>query len=307
MTARRALGTSLRVAVVAVVVVACAALLRRLDLRAVGSALAGSSLPLVLAATTLNLGQVFLRALYVKAMLAPVRTVGALRLWRYLFAFYAANNLLPGRAGELVRIHLLRTREDVPALAAISVAVVEKAFDAIALLLLALPLPLLLPGLPRSVTVAMLLLGAGGLGALVAAWLVARLGDAARGRLGRLADGAAVVRRAGPFATALALSLVTHVADAVAIALCLAAVGIHAPPAAPLLVLLALAVTLAVPSTPSGLGAFELAAVAALRLLGVAPERALAFALVYHAMQVIPVTLLGLDGIRLALVRAPVD
>jgi hypothetical protein len=44
----------------------------------------------------------------------------------------------------------------------------------------------------------------------------------------------------------------------------------------------------------------EVASVAALSLLGVDPERALAFGLVYHATQAIPVTLLGLDGIWLA-------
>ena len=85
----------------------------------------------------------------------------------------------------------------------------------------------------------------------------------------------------------------------------MAAVGLHVDPAAPLLVLLGIMVVLAVPSTPSSLGALEFGAVAALKLLGVDEERALAFALLYHFMQLIPVTLLGLDGIRLAATRPP--
>jgi uncharacterized membrane protein YbhN (UPF0104 family) len=84
------------------------------------------------------------------------------------------------------------------------------------------------------------------------------------------------------------------------VALCLAAVHAPVPLAAPPLVLLAMAVALAVPTMPAGVGTMEVAAVAALALLGIDPERALAFGLVYHATQVIPVTLLGLDGIWLA-------
>jgi uncharacterized membrane protein YbhN (UPF0104 family) len=278
---------------------ACAHFARGVAPGALVAALVSASLPLVALATALNLGQVYLRALYLKAMLAPVRVVGAGRLLRYSLAYYATNNLLPGRVGEVLRVYLLKTRESVPAEASVAVALVEKVFDAISLLLLALPLPLLLAGLPREVARATLLLGAGGLVGLGAAWTIARLGDRAGGRFARFARGAAVVRQPRPFAVALGLSLLTHLVDAVGIAICLAALHIEVPLAAPLLVLIAVAVALAVPSTPAGIGALEVGAVAALRVLGVDGARALAFALVYHAMQVIPVTLLGLEGLRL--------
>lgn len=290
----------LRLAAALGVVVACVVFVRRLDLGSVGAALASASLPLVALAAASNLGQMVLRSLFLRALLAPVRLVRLWRLVRYNFAMCAANNLLPWRGGELVRIVLLQRREGVAPSASLAVALVEKVFDAIALLLLALPLPLFLPSLPRSVTIATLLLGAGGLIALGAAWLLAHYGQLATGRLGRFAGGAAVVRRGRSFAAALAWSLAAHLLDAAEIYVCLRALHIHLPAAAPLLVLLSLAVMLAVPSTPAGIGALEMGAVAALRLLGVDPGHALAFALVYHAMQVVPVTLLGLEGVRLA-------
>ena len=288
--------------VVALAVVAAAGVLflRRLDLSQLGAALASASLPLVALATAVNLGQVGVRSLFLRALLAPVRAVRVARLCRYNLALFAANNLLPARAGELVRIELLRSREGVPPSASLAVALVEKLLDVIALLLLALPLPLLLPGLPRSAAMAMRLLGAGGLVALAAAWALARWGEGATGRLGQLARGAAVVRRGRSFAAALGWSLASHVVDAAGIAICLAALGLHLPPAAPLLVLVAVSLVLALPSAPAGIGSLEIGAVAALRLLGVDAPRALAFALVYHAMQVVPVTLLGMNGIRLA-------
>jgi uncharacterized membrane protein YbhN (UPF0104 family) len=146
----------------------------------------------------------------------------------------------------------------------------------------------------------MRLLGVGGLVALAAAWALARWGERATGWLGQLARGAAVVRRGRSFGAALAWALLSHVVDAAAIAICLGALGLHLPPAAPLLVLVAVSLVLAFPSAPAGIGSLEVGAVAALRLLGVDEAHALAFALVYHAMQVIPVTLLGMNGIRLA-------
>jgi uncharacterized protein (TIRG00374 family) len=109
-----------------------------------------------------------------------------------------------------------------------------------------------------------------------------------------------VVRRGRSLGAALGWSLVSHAVDAAAIVVCLAALHIALPPAASLLVLLGVTLVLALPSAPAGVGSLELGAVAALRLCGVDDERALAFALVYHAMQVIPVTALGILPMRRA-------
>jgi len=296
-----------RVVTLAAMAGACIFLVRRLDVARLGAALAAASLPLVALAAAVNLGQVGVRALFLRALLAPVCAVPWARLCRYNLALFAANNLLPARAGEWVRIELLRSREDVPRAASLAVALVEKVLDAIALLLLALPLPLLLPGLPRSAVAAMWLLGAGGLVALVAAWALARWGERSTGRLGQLARGAAAVRRGRSLAGALGWSLASHAVDAIAIAICLAALDLHLPAASSLLVLLAVTLVLALPSAPAGMGSLEVGAVAALRLLGVDEARALAFALIYHAMQVVPVTALGMNGIRLAARRAALD
>lgn len=273
---------------------------RRLDVAKLRAALAAASLPLVTLAAILNLAQLVVRALLLRTLLAPLRVVGVARLYRYNLALFAANNLLPARAGEWVRIELLRVREKVPRSASLAVALVEKVFDVIALLLLALPLPLLLPGLPRSVWVTTTLLGAAGLVALAGTIALAHWGRDAPGWRGQLARGATVVRRPRAFAAALGWGLLSYVVDAAAIVVCMRALHLGLPVSASLLVLLGVTVVLALPTAPAGLGSLEIGAVAALRLLGVDDARALAFALVYHAMQAIPVTALGL----LALARA---
>ena len=300
MTGRTFVRGAGRVAALAGIALLCVLFWRRLDLAQLGDALASASLPLVALAAAVNLAQVGVRALLLRVLLSPVRTIAVARLYWCNLALFAANNLLPARAGEWVRIELLRTREDVPRSTSLAVAVVEKVLDAIALLLLALPLPLLLPGLPRSVSVTTTLLGVGGVVALAATIALAIWGADAPGWRGQLARGAAVVRRPRAFAAALGWAFVSHVVDAAAILLCLAALHIELPAASSLLVLVGVTLVLALPSAPAGIGSLEVGAVAALRLLGVDGERALAFALVYHAMQAVPVTLLGLLPLRSA-------
>jgi uncharacterized membrane protein YbhN (UPF0104 family) len=57
-------------------------------------------------------------------------------------------------------------------------------------------------------------------------------------------------------------------------------------------------VAIAIPSTPGQVGVFEAGAVIVLGTLGVGRSEALAFALLYHAVHVLPVTALGLLGLR---------
>jgi uncharacterized membrane protein YbhN (UPF0104 family) len=76
-------------------------------------------------------------------------------------------------------------------------------------------------------------------------------------------------------------------------------VHVEIPLAGSLFVLLTLNLAIAAPSTPAQVGAFELGTVAALRLLHVPEEHALAVAVLYHLTQVIPVTLLGLPDLLL--------
>jgi uncharacterized membrane protein YbhN (UPF0104 family) len=287
-------------AVLLALAVACVLFVRRLDAAKLVAALLSASVPVVLLAATLNLLKVGVRSLFLRALLAPLRQVGLARLCRYNLAMFATNNLLPARAGELVRIELLRAHEGVPPSASVAVALIEKVLDAIALLVLALPLPLLLPDLPRSVSRVLLVLGAAGPIALCACWALARWGEHATGFVGRLARGAAVVRRADRIGAAFGWALLSHLVDAAMIALCLAALDLRLPLAASPLILLAVTLALTLPSAPAGLGTLEAGAVAALHLLGVDDTRALAFALIYHAIQVVPVTLLGLPGIRAA-------
>jgi uncharacterized membrane protein YbhN (UPF0104 family) len=72
-------------------------------------------------------------------------------------------------------------------------------------------------------------------------------------------------------------------------------------------VLFGVNVALAIPSPPAALGSFELGAGTALVAFGGPTERAAAFALGYHAMQLLPTLVMG--GLMLAVFRkrAPIQ
>jgi hypothetical protein len=72
------------------------------------------------------------------------------------------------------------------------------------------------------------------------------------------------------------------------------ALDIHLPVAAGLLVLFSLNLWIAIPSTPAQFGALEAGAISALQLLQVGGEKAAAFALLYHVLQVLPLIVAGL-------------
>src|SRR5439155_26623636 len=89
----------------------------------------------------------------------------------------------------------------------------------------------------------------------------------------------------------------SRVSDAIEVMLVLAAVGLDASFFPALLILLFINFAIAAPSTPAQIGAFEAGGVFALGMLGAPTEKALAFALLYHFMQAIPVTLAGMEAL----------
>lgn len=298
-TATRAAAIALRVLASLAVIALGAWFVRGLHPRECLRALASADWLLVGAAAALNFVHLGFRTARFGVLLAPARRVPFARLYRYSLATCAGSNLLPARAGELVRIWLLKTHDGIAATTTVAAVLAEKGLDLAALLACAAPLPHLLPSLPETVSRTVSVLALAGAGVAVAVAVATRLGAGrSDGFLHRFAAGLTALRRPGPLALALGWSLAAWAADALEILLVAHAVGAPIPPAGALLVLLSLNLAIAVPSTPAQVGAFELGASAPLALLGVLPERALAFALLYHVMQALPTTLAGLPLLR---------
>jgi glycosyltransferase AglD len=278
---------------------------REVDPAALRAALAGADhrLVLLLAATHLAV-LVPLKAWRWKVMLAPVRRLPFTTLYRYVFAGYAVGNLFPARAGQAARVVLL-TRHAVPVTGSVGVLVVEEISNAVAVGAIALPLPFLLE-LPAAARVSLGVVSGGATFALVLLVALAVVGRARGGWLRRVSEGVAILGNVRTAALVLAMTAAIWVVDLGQISLAMASVGVAPSYAGVALVLLFVNLTNALPATPGQLGLFEGAATAGCVATGATAEEGLAVGIVYHMMQFVPDTSIGLAvlGLR-ALRRTP--
>jgi uncharacterized membrane protein YbhN (UPF0104 family) len=282
------------VVTLAVLAVCVRLLVTHLDTAAVGRALAGADYRLVAVMAAAHLA-LFLGAKVWRwqVMLAPVARVGLGRLYQYCLAGCAVGNLVPARAGSAARVALLH-RDGVPVAGSVAVLVVEEIANAAVLGLLCLPLPFVLDLPPRV----QLTLGVVTGGAVVALGILAGLGLAGRARpagvLRRISDGLAVLRDRRAAIVVLALTVAMWLVDLGQIALAMKAVALPPSYAGVALVLLFVNLTNAVPVTPGQVGLFEAGAAAACVAVGATPEQGVAVGVLYHVMQLVPETVLGL-------------
>jgi uncharacterized membrane protein YbhN (UPF0104 family) len=229
-------------------------------------------------------------------MLAPRHRVSVIRLFRYTIATFAASAIAPARAGEVLRVWTLKRRDGVPAADTAAVAVAEKLLDGISMLILVAPVPWLVPGLPSWVAGAIALCAAIAIALFVGLYIAVGRVDATTSRtlVRRFLAGMHVLRSPKRLVLALGVLILVWAADLGEVMAVLYAVDIHLPIAAGLLILFTLNLTIMVPSTPAQVGALEVGALVALELLHVGHEAAFAFALLYHALQVIPLIAAGL-------------
>ena len=308
----------------------------------VGRGLRSANL-LLLAAAAMCATLIFpLRARRWRTILHPVAPdlpVGM--LWRSTAIGMMINNVLPLRAGELARAYAL-TRETprVGFPASFASLAVDRVFDAVVLLLLMVA-ALLAPGFPDAAEIggrpveswavgfALAALAAAGLlyalvffpGALVRVYdrlsrrLTPAVRDRGRAALLSFAEGLAVLRHPRLFASVFAWTVAHWLLNAFAFWLGFRAMGMDAPYSAALMLQGIIAMGVAVPSAPGFWGAFEAFAIVGLGLYGVATETAVTWAIAYHVVSFIPITVigaiylarlrLGLGELRTAAQRAP--
>ena len=127
---------------------------------------------------------------------------------------------------------------------------------------------------------------------------------AVAGFLARARLGLAAVRDRRALARSAGASLLAWLVEINVVLITLHAFGLHPSLGVSLLVLMAVNLALVVPFAPPGnLGTLEVGAMLALMQYGVPKEKALAFALVYHLLQVVPIGIAGLSLAGQSLIR----
>lgn len=260
-----------------------------------------------------------LRAIRWRIILSPVgKRVAFGPLWRATTIGMMVNNVVPARAGELARAYALTRESDTSFSTALASLAVDRLFDAIVLLLLAAT-ALLDPTLSTadkvvgrslgsfaigtSTVVVLLLLVLYGLAFFPAQLLrvfelFARRvspGVEARGRsvLETFVRGLSVLRSPARFASVFAWTVAHWLLNAVGFWLAFRAVGISAPFSAALFLQAFIALGTAVPALPGFFGVFEYMAVQGLSIYGVSQQDAATWAIGYHLLSFIPITLIG--------------
>jgi hypothetical protein len=239
-----------------------------------------------------------------------------LPLWHAVAMGFAANNLLPFRAGEVVRTVAASRLTGARLSTSLASVAVERVFDALTVVGL-LAVALLMPGMPAGLTIAGVpvqrvtttagILAAAG---MLAAALVVAFPEAAERfiravvpsdrvafRLVALIDGVrqglSVLRSPARLVGVVAWSIVLWLVNALSFFLAFQAFDLKVNFAGAVVLQGVLAFGIAVPSAPGYVGPFEAAITAVLAIYGIGASLAVAYAVGYHLTTFVPITLLG--------------
>ena len=290
------------------------------DFGEVAATLRASNLPLLLLAALLATLTFPLRARRWRVLLDPVQPgLPFGELWRATAIGMMIGNVVPARAGELARAYALaRENGRVSFATAFASIAVDRVFDAVVVLLL-LFVAMFDPSFPRGSLVGgqpVSNWAGGGIIAVVVivialyaivffptrvlTWfelVVRRLAPKleARGRDAILAfsAGLGVLRAPRRFASVFAWTLAHWLLNALAFWVGFVAVGIDVSFSAALFIQGIIAIGVALPSAPGFFGVFEVAAKAGLAVYGVGADRAISWAIGYHILSFIPITVIG--------------
>jgi glycosyltransferase 2 family protein len=296
---RRRLLLAARIAVWLIVIACVATFARNLRWDAVRAAFADADPLLLLAAMALWLPCTALQGLRWVSLVRAVTPVSPLTVLACSYVGQGASAVLPMRAGEAVRTELLARSAGLSRAAAVGTVAIDHTVNGMVMFLVASMLPVFVP--VPSWARAVIWGGVVAAAALVGVML--RLARKPSQRLHppgklmevvlRLRSGLVGLRRPRAALGAFAASAVSWTLEIATVMVALAAFQLPHGIAPAMAVLFGVNLALLLPAPPANLGNFELGAGMALVALGGSPDHAAAFALGFHALQILPALVLG--------------
>lgn len=288
---------------------------RGIDMAELGKTLANARPgPLALAAV-LSCVALWLRSLRWQVLLnsaaeLPLGTV----FWANALG-YLGNNVLPARMGEFMRVEALKRRHEISRSYLLATALIERVMDAGVLVLFTSAALMTIPDLPdwlhRASQTFSILSGAGILTLFLlphaqnqVAGLLVKVPQVA-GVAGRFLDGLRSLHSWWRSIQFLLLTLVIWPLDSFTGVLVADAIGLNLEMQTSMVVLAALGLSSAVPSTPGYVGVFQFVAVNVLKPFGVDRSAALAWILLYQAVNYLTQAAFGFIGF--GVLSKPVD
>lgn len=266
----------------------------------------------VLPAIGTNLLSCYFRAYRWKFMLLPLKSIKVGSLFSATMIGLMANNLLPARLGEIVRAYVVGQREQISRTGSFTTIVYERIVDVFTLLVLVwlmftqVPAPEWLRRTALSLLAANVLLMIAMLAMERQRGLVSRLAErisrrfsaGMQARIKRATEGhltalTGMIRPKTLLPIAV-LSVPVLLFAIVGVWCCIAALDVRVPFVASLTLVVFIAMGSMIPSAPAYLGTTQYACIVGLGLFGIGKSEALAFSILFHAVQFLPVTAVGL-------------
>jgi len=294
------------VAAVVVTVFLLALILWRVNLPKLVHSFRGIVWVWVIGVLLLNVANTWLEAFRWRLILSSVKKeTHTLNAFAAMLVGVVGNTVLPLRLGDGARAYYLAKREKIAVASSLGTVMLDRVMD-VTFFLIMVVLTGLFYHFPRLVERAGFMAGIAVAVALVVciALMIFRrrlefrwggkLGSKLVGQIHRFTMGLSSLKKAGVLLPAGVLSAFSWGLRAMMVACMFRAFSFELPHIAALVVLIFTNLGIAAVSTPANLGGFELSTLAAFKLFGTDTERALSCAIVFHAVEVVPMVLFGL-------------
>jgi uncharacterized protein (TIRG00374 family) len=256
----------------------------------------------------INFVGVAIKAYRWKVVLSATKPVPFMSAFLTTLVGFMANNVLPARAGELVRIIALGRKEGISKTTVLGTLALDRVFEGVGMLAVLAALPFLLetPDWMRQGTLVFVILMAAVLIVLIVLvrseserWITylpvsEKWTSFLQTMVGKLKAGFKTLDNMWTTAVVLLLSVAVWFIQGYMVYLCLRSIGLHFGLNHALFILMVINMAIMAPAAPGNIGTFEFSAMLALGYLGVEKAPALSFALIYHFVQMVPLTLAGI-------------
>jgi hypothetical protein len=264
----------------------------------------------------LNVVNTWVEAFRWRIILSSVkRETRTLNAFAAMLVGVVGNTVLPLRLGDGARAYFLARRERLSTASSLGSVMLDRIMDVTFFLIMVL-LATLVFDFPRLIERAGVF-AAIGVGVALAVFIVlivlrphievrfgSKIGARLAGQIHRFTVGLSSIKRAGILLPAGVLSALSWILRILMVVFMFKAFHFDLPGVAAVVVLVFTNLGIAAVSTPANLGGFELSTLAAFTLFGVDTERALSCAIVFHAVEVVPMVLLGLGALALTGIKS---
>ncbi len=287
---------------------------RKLDWRQVWLAIAKCRISLLVASMLISAASYFCRGLRWRVLLNTQARLPVMRVFWANSAGYLGNNVLPARAGELIRTAMVSSQSGLSKTFVLTTALAERLMDVIVLVVSGSLLLRFIPNKPSwlaSISTPLLVLACVAAALLISIPLFetlaerlveqlplpSRLGKRIEEAIGHVAAGVRSFHDAARFSLFLVLTIAIWSLDSYAAIVLAYSLGLALSFAVALLLIVGLGMGSALPSTPGYVGIYQFVAVTVLMPFHFTRAEAIAYILVAQAGALVVTGVLGSVGI----------